>query len=85
MPTIVPSIGFVGLGQMDRASQLVYQKAMGARGGMRSAAKRRRNGKKKAAAANGSRKRRRSSTAKRLVKGSAAAKRYMAKIRKKRK
>lgn len=79
----VPGIGFVGLGQMDPASQLVYSKAMGRAGGTRSARKRRSTTK-----ANGTRKKKRTKSAARaarMVKGSAAAKRYMAKIRKLRK
>jgi hypothetical protein len=69
------------LGQSTPATQWAFAKASGARGGRRSAAKRRRKTAKRAAP----RKRRASSKRPaRLVKGSAAAKRYMAKIRRKR-
>lgn len=73
---IIPSIGFAGLGQMDRATQTTFAKAMGRVGGVRSARRR-----KKAAAP---KRRRRRSTRKggKFAKGSAAAKRHMAKLRK---
>lgn len=77
---IIPSIGFAGLGQMDRATQTTFAKAMGRVGGVRSARRR-----KKAAAAGGApKRRRRRSTRKggKFAKGSAAAKRHMAKLRK---
>jgi hypothetical protein len=78
--------GIGGVGQMTSASQSTFGRAL--RGGqtrMMGSAKRKR-GKKKAASANGVKKRRRKSkTGSRLKKGSAAAKAYMAKIRKKRK
>jgi hypothetical protein len=80
---IVPPGGFAGFAQMTPASQAMFQRA-GARGGRRSAAKRRR----KAVAKRSAPKRRAGKRAKRparLVKGSAAAKKYMAKIRRKRK
>lgn len=69
-------------GQQTLASQTLAAKASGARGGRRSAAKRR---KSRSAAA--PRKRRKSAKRmkSRLVKGSPAAKRYMASIRRKRK
>lgn len=85
---IVPPGGFAGFAQQTPATQALFQRA-GRVGGMRSAAKRRRRKKTAARAAPRRRKsvRRRALRAKkgRLVKGSAAAKRYMAKIRRKRK
>lgn len=76
---IIPSIGFAGLGQMDRATQTTFAKAMGRVGGVRSARRR-----KKAAGAGGAKRRRRRSTRSggKFTKGSAAAKRHMAKLRK---
>lgn len=76
---IIPSIGFAGLGQMDRATQTTFAKAMGRVGGVRSARRR-----KKAVAAGGAKRRRRRSTRSggKFTKGSAAAKRHMAKLRK---
>ena len=70
------------LGQSTAAMQWVFAKAAGRRGGKRSAAKRRR---KARATATSRPRKRRASKARRLVKGSAAAKRYMASIRRKRK
>jgi len=71
-----------GIGQQSQAVQTMLAKASGARGG-RTTQRRR---KKKAASAGGARKRKRkSSKVARLKKGSAAAKAWMAKIRKKRK
>lgn len=84
---IVPGIGYAGLGQTTRAAQLVFSRAMGGRA--RSTGSKRRRRRATAQSSRGKRtatkKRRRSSRAARLVKGSAAAKRYMAKIRKMRK
>lgn len=80
----VPPNGFIGNGQQTMATQMIT-------GGMRSTAngtRRRRRKTKKRASASSTRKRKasRRSTKRpaRLVKGSAAAKRYMAKIRRKR-
>lgn len=71
-----------GWAQQTLAARVAVSKTNGARGGRKSAKRR----KKKAAAASGSRKRkRRNGKPARLVKGSAAAKAYMAKIRRKRK
>lgn len=76
-------------GQQTGAARLVAAKAFGSMGGMRSARKRRR--KAKASASSSPRRRRAASRTSsrrgraRLVKGSAAAKRYMAKIRRMRK
>lgn len=85
MPNIViPPGGFAGFAQQTPATQALFSRA-GRIGGLRSAAKRRRKSKKKAAAAPRRRRRASAKRAARLVKGSAAAKRYMAKIRRKRK
>ncbi len=72
----------LALGQSTAATQWAFAKAAGARGGRVSA--RRRKRKAKAAPAARRRKRRASKPA-RMVKGSAAARRHMAKIRRKRK
>lgn len=85
---IVPPGGFAGFAQQTAATQAMFQRA-GRIGGKRSAAKRRKRKTAKKSAAP----RRRKSVGKRavraktarLVKGSAAAKRYMASIRRKRK
>lgn len=81
---IIPVGGFAGFAQQTPAVQSLY------RGGRRASGSGRRRRKKKAAAA--PRRRRRAAAKsrgrgklKRLVKGSAAAKRYMAKIRRMRK
>jgi hypothetical protein len=81
---IVPPGGFAGFAQQTPATQAMFR-AAGRRGGVKSARVRRRK-RKSAARTTVSRKRRRTkSRPARLVKGSAAAKRYMAKIRRKRK
>jgi hypothetical protein len=81
---IVPPGGFAGNAQQTGATQLLFAKASGARGGRVTQRRRRKTTKAKT-----TRKRRSSSSrAKkpaRLVKGSRAAKAYMAKIRRKRK
>jgi len=85
---IVPPGGFAGFAQQTPATQRLFQ-AAGRVGGQRSAAKRRRKATAKRAAPST---RRRKATGRvkaragraRLVKGSAAAKRYMASIRRKR-
>lgn len=82
---IVPPSGFVGNAHQTGATQLLFAKASGARGG-RTTQRRRRKAK-------AAKPRTRKTTAKRakragkgrMVKGSAAAKRYMASIRRKRK
>jgi hypothetical protein len=81
---IVPPGGFAGFAQQTAATQALFQRA-GRTGGLRSARKRRRKSTKSRAAV--PRKRRAKGRAKkaRLVKGSRAAKAYMAKIRRKRK
>lgn len=75
-----------GMSQATSAMQQLYRAGLGVARAVRSAGRRR---KKRAASSSGSRKRRATSRKggklKRLVKGSAAAKAYMAKIRKKRK
>ncbi len=90
---IVPPGGFAGFAQQTPATQRLFSQAAGRRGGQTTQRRRRR--KAKAAAAMPRRRRRRSAAAAprrrrssrrpaRLVKGSAAAKRYMASIRRKR-
>lgn len=83
MSIIVPPGGFAGFAQQTAATQALFQRA-GRKGGKRSAAKR-----KRAKVASGTRTKRRKQAKRkrtaRLVKGSAAAKRYMASIRKRRK
>ena len=80
----IVSIG--GMGQMTPTQQNTIRRAAG--GTARASGPKRSRGRKKKAAAPRARKasgKRKSSLAKRLVKGSAAAKAYMAKIRKMRK
>jgi len=79
---VVPPGGFAGFAQQTPATQALFQRA-GRIGGKRSAAKRKRA--KKKAAKSAPRRRKRAAKKSRLVKGSAAAKRYMASIRRKRK
>jgi len=81
---VVPPGGFAGNAQQTGVTQLLFAKASGRAGGLTTQRRRRRKKAKKAAAP---RRARRASSSKRahLVKGSAAAKRYMAKIRRKRK
>lgn len=81
MSTIVPPGGFAGFSQMTQASQTALRGGVGTR---RSGTKRR----KKSAKRSGGAKRQRNTAkrkAGRLVKGSAAAKRFMANLRRKRK
>lgn len=88
MPVIVPGLGYAGLGQMTRATQTLFSQAMRGRSGSSTGARRRRKAPKKRAAkraASRTGRMRRAAKPKRLVRGSAAAKRYMAKIRKMRK
>lgn len=82
---IVPPGGFPGFAQQTMATQAMFQRA-GRTGGLRSARKRRRKRGSTKTRANVPRKRRAKGRAKkaRLVKGSRAAKAYMAKIRRKR-
>jgi len=79
---VVPPGGFAGFAQQTAATQAMFQRA-GRKGGKRSAAKRRKTSKKKAVRRVKRKTPRKS--ARRLVKGSRAAKAYMAKIRRKRK
>lgn len=92
-PMLVPPGGFAGFGQQTPATQQLFQAAGRLGATTRSRPKRRR--KKAASSSSAPRRKRRSTTARkptrarrkgkaRLVKGSAAAKRYMAKIRRKR-
>lgn len=87
MPFIVPGIGYAGLGQQTAAAQQVFRQAMGGRTSTRSATRstgaRRRRPKK--SAARRATKRRASARGNKFTKGSAAAKRHMAKLRKMRK
>ena len=80
---VIPPGGFVAFGSQTPATQALFQRA-GRMGGLRSASKRRRKTSKRKTTAT----RKRKTTARRkparLVKGSAAAKRYMASIRRKR-
>lgn len=83
MAIVVPPGGFAGFAQQTPATQALFQRA-GRKGGKRTQSKRRK------AAKSAAPKRRKKTAAKRgrparLVKGSAAAKRYMASIRRKRK
>jgi len=82
---IVPPGGFAGFAQQTAATQRMFQQA-GRIGGQSTQRKRRRKAAKKKAVRAVGRKRRakRSGKPARLVKGSAAAKRYMASIRRKR-
>lgn len=79
---IVPPGGFAGNAQQTAATQQLFAKAVGAKGG-RTTQRRRRKAKAKAAPR--ARKRKASRGRRKLVKGSAAAKRFMASIRRKRK
>lgn len=72
----------IAWGQQTAAAQMMASKAMGRMGGRRSAKKRR---KAKAKAAPRARRKTARRSKARLVKGSLAAKRYMASIRRKRK
>lgn len=82
MSIIVPPGGFAAFGQQTPATQQLFARA-GRKGGKRSAATRRRR-KKTAARAAPKRRKARAKRPARLVKGSRAAKAYMAKIRRKR-
>jgi hypothetical protein len=87
MASYLPRLGLTGMGgigQMTPAQVGSWRKARGAASGV---VKRKRSKKKAAAAGGGKRKRKRKSSgsAGKLKKGSAAAKAYMAKIRKMRK
>lgn len=85
MPFIVPGIGYAGLGQQTAAAQQVFRQAMGGRSTRSTGARKRRR-----SAGSATRRTRRATARKRgggnkFTKGSAAAKRHMAKLRKMRK
>lgn len=80
MKITIPPGGFAGFAQQTPATQQLFQRA-GKLGGQRSAAKRRRSKKKAAAAPARKRKTRARRAGAKLVKGSAAAKRHMARLR----
>ena len=81
---IVPPGGFAGFAQQTASTQEMFRRA-GRLGGQSTQRKRRRkSAKKKAVRASGKRRTRRAGKPARLVKGSAAAKKYMASIRRKR-
>jgi len=84
MAIVVPPGGFAGFAQQTAATQALFQRA-GRVGGKRSAAKRRKTKRAKPRAATRKRKSPVRAKKARLVKGSKAAKAYMAKIRRKRK
>ena len=83
MRMIVPPGGFAGFAQQTDATKALFARA-GRKGGLRSAAKRRRKKAAKPRRASRGRARATRRGKARLVKGSAAAKRYMARIRRKR-
>lgn len=83
-PIVVPPGGFPGFAQQTPATQRLFAQA-GRLGGRTTAARRRRKKKTTTAKAAKRPRNRTKIRAKRLVKGSAAAKAYMAKIRRKRK
>jgi hypothetical protein len=81
MRLIVPPGGFAGVAQQTDATKALFARATGRRGGRATQRKRRRKAK---ATRSAPKRRKRTGKLKRLVKGSAAAKRHMAKIRRKR-
>jgi len=88
---IVPPGGFAGFAQQTPATQRLFSQAAGRRGGQTTQRRRRRKAKaalprrrRRSASAAPRRRARRARRPARLVKGSAAAKRYMASIRRKR-
>lgn len=82
---VVPPGGFAGNAQQTGATQLLFAKATGARGGRTTQRRRRKAKASKRRASPSKRKARKTGKKARLVKGSPAAKRYMASIRRKRK
>ena len=82
---IIPPNGFIGAGQQTQAVQFGLRQAMGTNRTMKRSGSSKRRKKKRAGVSSAPRKRRAKRGKARLVKGSAAAKAYMAKIRKKRK
>jgi len=92
MPFVVPGIGYAGLGQQTAAAQQVFRQAMGGRNGRSTGSRKRRKKAKRASATfrrprriPGRSRTRRTRGASKLVKGSAAAKRHMARLRRMRK
>jgi len=87
---IVPPGGFAGFAQQTPATQRLFSQAAGRRGGQTTQRRRRRKAKaaaprrRRRSASSAPRRRARRARPARLVKGSAAAKRYMASIRRKR-
>jgi hypothetical protein len=80
----VPPGGFAGFAQQTAATQELFRRA-GSLGGRTTQRRRRKSAKKKAVRASGRRRtKRKVGKPARLVKGSAAAKKYMASIRRKR-
>lgn len=82
---VVPPGGFAGFAQQTPATQAMFQRAGRIGGQTTQRRRKRKSAKKKAVRASGRRRTRRAGKKARLVKGSAAAKRYMASIRRKRK
>jgi hypothetical protein len=88
MPFIVPGIGYAGLGQQTAAAQQVFRQAMGGARATRSTGARKRTRRRKSSKSRTSTRSRRrggKSKAAKFVKGSTAARRHMAKLRKMRK
>lgn len=89
MPFIVPGIGYAGLGQQTAAAQQVFRRAMS--GGSSTGSTRKKRTKRARATFRrprripGKSRTRRTRGASKMVKGSAAAKRHMAKLRRMRK
>jgi len=83
MGIVVPPGGFAGFAQQTPATQALFQRA-GRKGG-RTTARRRRKARAKSATPRKRKTAKRRATKARLVKGSRAAKAYMARIRRKRK
>lgn len=81
----MPPVYIPGLNQQTAATLQIIRQGMGAQKSRSTSRKKRRSSTKSATKPAKRRKTRTSKKAARLVKGSAAAKRYMAKIRKKRK
>jgi len=93
MPFVVPGIGYAGLGQQTAANQAVFRRAMSGGRTASAGSRKRRKSKAKRSAASfrrprripGKSRTRRTRGASKFVKGSAAAKRHMAKLRRMRK
>ena len=85
----VPPNGFIGAGQQTQAAQLIEMGGMRRNGGTKRRRKRKSSAKRaaprRAKRRTSSSSRKRAGKAKRFVKGSAAAKRHMAKLRRMRK